>query len=323
MIEDPNENEAQFEEVPCPIGCPPDDEHVLFGVDRLHGLPGEFTVVRCASCGLMRTSPRPIEECIGAYYPPDYGPYQANFITDEKSRSANLIRWLSRFQPHWLRNRRVPVDAGGRLLEIGCGSGRYLLQMREAGWQVKGVEVSPDAATAIRNLGLDVHCGSIMTLPNDWISFDLIVGWMVLEHIYDPVGMLRMLRERVSDEGWLVLAVPDAAGRLGFQLFRSYWYALQLPTHSFHFTPVTLKAVLEMAGWSVEKIYWQYDARNFFWSLSYWCAEHNFGNLTVACEKMARSRANPLMAALAVLFGGLRCSGRMVVWARPIPSNGR
>ena len=154
-------------------------------------------------------------------------------------------------------------------------------------------------------------------LPQESGHYDVIVGWMVLEHLHDPVGDLTKLRERVGDEGWLVLSVPDAAGWLGFRFFRSYWYALELPRHLFQFTPHTLKTVLEAAGWRPEKIYWQHDATNFFLSLRYWFLEHELVSLAGLCDKIARRRGNPLVAGLAVLFGAFHCSGRMVVWAQP------
>src|SRR5437660_12675977 len=65
-----------LESVPCPAGCPPMDEVVVRGRDRLHGLPGEFSVVRCRTCGLMRTNPRPDPESIAHFYPDEYGPYR-------------------------------------------------------------------------------------------------------------------------------------------------------------------------------------------------------------------------------------------------------
>ena len=65
----------QMEDVPCPFGCPQNDEVVLTGHDLLHNLPGEFTVVKCRSCGLMRTNPRPTQETISFYYPDRYGSY--------------------------------------------------------------------------------------------------------------------------------------------------------------------------------------------------------------------------------------------------------
>ena len=54
--------EILLESAACPIGCPPTDETILVDRDRLHNLPGEFTVVKCRNCGLMRTNPRPTPE---------------------------------------------------------------------------------------------------------------------------------------------------------------------------------------------------------------------------------------------------------------------
>jgi len=67
--------EVMLENVTCPLGCSKSDEVILTGCDLLHDLPGEFTVVKCRTCGLMRTNPRPTSDTIGFYYPDNYGPY--------------------------------------------------------------------------------------------------------------------------------------------------------------------------------------------------------------------------------------------------------
>ena len=72
-----------LEAVPCPLGCAPDDEIVVRGHDRLHELPGEFTVVRCRGCGLLRTTPRPTPEAMGFYYPAEYGPYLSTRVLED------------------------------------------------------------------------------------------------------------------------------------------------------------------------------------------------------------------------------------------------
>src|SRR3546814_20558991 len=57
--------------------------------------------------------------------------------------------------------------------------------------------------------------------------FDVVVGWMVLEHLHEPLAALKKLRRWVRQDGWLVLSVPDAGG-LELKLFRDRWYALHL-----------------------------------------------------------------------------------------------
>src|SRR5262245_4707604 len=79
---------------PCPLGCPPGEEPVVQGHDRLHNLPGLFHVVRCNSCGLMRTDPRPTSESIGYYYPEDYGPYLST--RDVRESLPELTGWKQR-----------------------------------------------------------------------------------------------------------------------------------------------------------------------------------------------------------------------------------
>ena len=61
--------EVEIEDCPCPMGCPQRDTKVLTGQDRLHNLPGQFTVVECQQCGLMRTNPRPTRRAMALYSP--------------------------------------------------------------------------------------------------------------------------------------------------------------------------------------------------------------------------------------------------------------
>jgi hypothetical protein len=68
----------ELEEVPCPLGCAGSDRLVLEGFDRLQGLPGRFRVVECASCGLLRTNPRPTPESMSFYYGAGYLPYRSS-----------------------------------------------------------------------------------------------------------------------------------------------------------------------------------------------------------------------------------------------------
>lgn len=306
-----------LETAACPVGCPPDDEPVCVGHDRLHGLLGTFQVVRCRHCGLMRTDPRPTIETIGFYYPHDYAPHGTGVLEPATGVTRFLRNTLQRLQPAWLRNRRIPPLQPKRLLEIGCAAGRCLAEMREAGWSVVGVEISAKAVASAHAHGLQVYQGTVESLPKDAGPFELFIGWMTLEHLHDPIQTLRLLRCYATPESWLVLSVPNAEDRLGFRLFRDRWFALQLPTHLFHFTPSSLEAVLEASGWRLEKTFWQLDSTNFLWSTSYWLKERGARRSAAILAALAARPRNPLVAGVSVLLGLLRCSGSIVVWARP------
>jgi len=312
--------EVMLEDVVCPLGCSKNDEIILAGRDLLHDLPGEFTVVKCNACGLMRTNPRPTPDTIGFYYPDDYGPYVGTRVQHAQPKSANWIKKLLRPVVRHVFNfnmTTLPTMGSGRMLEIGCASGAFLHQMAGQGWQVQGIEFSEKVAQAAAQLGYRVHAGPLETAPQPDEPFDLIVGWMVLEHLHDPVGGLQRLREWAKPGAWLVLSVPNA-GSLEFRLFKDKWYALQLPTHFHHFTPATLKKVLSVGGWKLEKIHHQRVLSNLLASTGYVLRARGYtklGQKFIDFPERA-GRWNYVLYPLAWLFSVFGQTGRMTVWAR-------
>jgi len=319
----PAHAQLRLESVSCPLGCPPNDNQVLVGKDRLHGLPGEFAVVHCSHCGLMRTNPRPTAETLGHYYPENYGPYGTTKIRipspaaePRKKRRGLLRRIKSRFLD--TDTRKIPPLRPGLMLEIGCASGSFLYEMAQRGWQVKGLEFSEEAADAARRAGYAVHTGTLETAPDPTETYDLIVGWHVFEHMPDPIYALCKLYRWTNTGGWLALSMPDA-GSWEFKVFGNRWYALQLPTHLYHYTPRTLSNVLTITGWRVERIFWHNNPNNLFQSLRYYCLDHGWNSgadYLLAILEGRRQRRLHLL--LAKLLGSLHASGRMTVWAQRV-----
>lgn len=308
-----------LEDVACPLCSTPNDEPLLTGSDRLMGLPGEFAVVRCRGCNLARTSPRPTQDSIGFYYPSEYGPYREAPIEPPsggstlKARARGLVRRMLD-----TRATAVPPMPPGRLLEVGCASGGYLKTMSTEGWDVEGIEFSADAAKSARSLGLKVEAGAIETIDRPEASYDLIVGWMVLEHLHDPVASLRKLARWTKAEGRLALSVPDR-GAAEFMLFKDRWYALQLPTHLFHYDSASLTKMLERTGWKVERIIHQRSLANLVASTGYWLSDKGWGKLG---RRLADFPENASPLAFLALFpfawvmAAIGQTGRMTVWAR-------
>jgi hypothetical protein len=111
---------SNLETKPCPLGCSVSDETVLTGRDLLHDLPGEYTVVKCNSCGLMRTNPRPTPEAIGTYYPDDYGPYLGTQIRQAKPMHYSGLKRLLSHVGVGLRIGLLPAQNGRERL-AGAG----------------------------------------------------------------------------------------------------------------------------------------------------------------------------------------------------------
>lgn len=226
-----------LESAPCALCGTAGGTQVVVGRDRRHRTPGVFQVVRCETCGLIRTEPRPTRETIRRYYPSDYRAYRV----EESSRRIPQIV-----------DRRVspmpPVAPPGRLLEIGPSIGDFLLQASDAGWQVTGVEFDEHAAAvAAARSGARVLVGAVEDVDFPPNSFEIICAWQVIEHLHDPVSVLRRCRQWLVPGGWLTIGVPDA-GSWAFRVFGNTWFPLDLPRHLYHFSESTCRAMFEACG---------------------------------------------------------------------------
>lgn len=312
-----------LEDVPCPMGCPPKDNLVLIGQDRIHNLPGMFQVVRCSECGLMRTNPRPTQETINFYYPEEYGPYLSSRVVEDAPKKISWFRragGLCYKLPFKFNTDILPTMSKGRLLEVGCASGSFLHKMAGEGWDAEGVEFSCSAAERARNLGYRVYSGTLENAPKPLRLYDLLVAWMVLEHLHDPVGGLKKLHEWANPGAWLVLSVPNAAS-LDFRIFMKRWYSLHLPNHLYHFTPLTLTKLLNGSGWTVEKIFHQRILSDLIASTGY--ALQDIG-VTRCGKKLTNlpgqaGRWPYILYPMAWLLSFIGQTGRMTVWAKRQP----
>lgn len=317
----------KLENKSCPLGCSKSDEVVLTGRDLLHNLPGEFSIVKCRTCGLMRTNPRPTPDSIGFYYPDNYGPYQVAENTDVGVNSTSKIKPpnLKSRVKHLLglEARILPLMPPGRLLEIGSASGTYLLQMKQQGWQVEGIEFSASAAQQAQDQGLAVQIATVESAKAPSAPVDIIAAWMVLEHLHDPVAALVKIRDWVKPDGYLVASVPDADS-LVRQAFGNLSYDLQLPTHLYHFTPNALNKLLNHCGWQLIRVVWQRNCNTLLWSAEYLAQEKKYRNLEKLIHWLRTAKqAGKFRVLLGWVLGVMRLSGRIEIWAQPISNNGQ
>lgn len=309
-----------LEKRPCPLGCPPDDVALLTAHDLQHDLPGSFTVVRCRTCGLMRTDPRPTQDTIGVFYPDHYGPYLGTEVRHRQpGRMSGIRKFLGPIARRIFnfKTDALPNMPRGRMIEVGSASGAFLHRMAGKGWTVEGIEFSPKAAQAATALGYRVHAGPLESAPDPDGPVDLIVGLMVLEHLHDPVGGLRKLRRWATSDAWLVLSTPNA-GSFERRFFKERWYALQVPNHLYHFTPDSLRKVLEAGGWTLERVHHQRLVSNLVGSVGYVLRDRGYtalGQHLIDLPKRATLWPHVLfpLAWILSLFGQ---TGRMTVWAR-------
>jgi SAM-dependent methyltransferase len=139
---------------------------------------------------------------------------------------------------------RLELPPHARILDAGCGSGRNMVELAQHG-QVTGVELSDTSVGLARERGVgEVLAGSVMDMPFDNASFDLIVSLDVIEHLEDDVGALRELRRVTTTGGRLLVTVPA---------YQWLWSGHdEINHHHRRYNRRTLLAAAESAGWRLE-----------------------------------------------------------------------
>lgn len=164
---------------------------------------------------------------------------------------------------------------------------------------------------------MDIQISSIESAIPPEHLVDVVAAWMVLEHLHEPILALNRVREWVQPDGWLVASVPDSSS-LVRKLFGAKAYDLQLPTHLYHYTPITITNLLSKAGWNVTHIRWQRNANNLIKSFEYLADDIKMPLLKKLIIWFGRSRhAKFFRIILSIFLGVIRQSGRIEIWARP------
>jgi 2-polyprenyl-3-methyl-5-hydroxy-6-metoxy-1,4-benzoquinol methylase len=239
--------------------------------------PGQWDLQLCGGCGSGYLDPRPTPETIGLAY--------TRYWTHKPAGGVDYAKasWWRRFRiaqrngylnaqygyqlkpatgnPRWLSGkRRQRFDAftgylnfpgpGARVLDVGCGNGSFLWQMRSLGWEVCGIEPDPKAVELARAAGFDVRPGLLPQISLPDAHFDAVVLSHVIEHQHDPMDTLRRCWKLLKPGGRISIATPnfDSIGR---HHFGADWFALMPPTHLVLFTEKSLRGALEEIGFVV------------------------------------------------------------------------
>lgn len=212
-----------------------------------------YTLYRCRSCGFGMVSPIPTPERTAELYPEAF--YRTADGADKPRGALSMALSAFYLATFGERARRVGKPRAGhdRLVDVGCGTGRFLALARDRGWSVTGVEPSGESSQqSHRDLGLDVRYETLDRAGFAPASLDAITMWHVLEHIADPGETLSVARDLLSAEGRIVIAVPNFAG-WECRLARDRWGLFDVPRHVSFFTPDTLDEALRRAGFEVER----------------------------------------------------------------------
>ena len=154
-------------------------------------------------------------------------------------------RWRDRKQT------LMQYKQSGAILDLGCSTGSFLKALGSKEWELHGIDMSIESAKkAQAESGAKVYVGDILDAPFQAASFDVITCFHVFEHLYKPREVLSKVVEWLKPGGIFYVLVPniDSAGA---HIFRSYWYALEIPRHVFHYSPKSLRIIAQSVGLEV------------------------------------------------------------------------
>jgi SAM-dependent methyltransferase len=158
-------------------------------------------------------------------------------------------------------------ENSGRLLDIGCAGGTFLLEARAVGFTVTGLELNSAQAAAARNRGLEVLNERIEDAPSRWGPFDIVTLLDCLEHVPAPLKALRKVAGWLVPGGAVFIRGPLAncrLGRLKEAVRRITGPTKRLPGYPLDanaFSPRSLEALLMKAGF--DKAIWATETKGF------------------------------------------------------------
>jgi SAM-dependent methyltransferase len=215
-----------------PVQCPVCEDHSV-SQERSYGV---FRLLRCTGCGLVYAWPRKTSAGLYDEAYSSAGVYREYLELSDRAAQAHLTWAMRRFFS------KVPVN--GRLLDVGCSTGAFLLAASRRGWDVRGVDVSAQAAAiAARVSEAPTMVGTLADVQDQ--AFDAITAWETLEHVTEPRSFLTDAQRLLKPGGVLAISVPN---------WRSPWMRRSAnvehwpPYHLTFWEPGTLRDLFRRAG---------------------------------------------------------------------------
>jgi len=225
----------------------------------------EFSILQDKEAELLITSPQPAGGNLHKYYE------SADYISHTDSKKTvidQMYQWVKR---RALNSKVNLIDRlaqeKGNLMDIGCGTGDFLVACKKNGWNTTGIEPSENA----RKLGLEKlesssgqnTNGSIFqdikeyrnTVEKDKVEtkFDVITLWHVLEHVPVITEYVKELHNLLADNGTLVLAVPNHKS-YDAKIYGKFWAAYDVPRHLWHFSKRSISLLFSQVQMEIIEI---------------------------------------------------------------------
>ena len=236
---------------PCPL-CGSMNSSLFLSL-KDYSISGEdFSIYSCSACSFKFTGDAPSEDSIAPYYRAE------QYISHTETQKGFISNLYHKIRKITLRQKvRMVIKSTGKIvghhLDIGAGTGAFVHTMEKSGWNSIGVE--PDAAA--RKRANELYLASVYPMSEldnfSEKSYTAITMWHVLEHVHQLHETILKLKKTIDTDGKIFIAVPNH-NSFDARFYGKYWAAYDVPRHLYHFTPNTMKKLLEQHGLAIIQI---------------------------------------------------------------------
>ncbi|GAA0714172.1 class I SAM-dependent methyltransferase [Aquimarina litoralis] len=189
-----------------------------------------FKLYKDEKYDMLVTVPKPSEDVLGRYYESD------DYISHTDSKRTFFEKLYHLVKSYSLRKKvRLITELNnqpGTLLDIGAGTGDFLMQAKKQRWDTVGVEPNDQAKKQAKSKGILLEATTANLSSN---NFDVITMWHVLEHVPNLSAQIKELKRLLKPNGYLIIAVPNFKS-YDAQYYNCHWAAYDVPRHLWHFS---------------------------------------------------------------------------------------
>jgi len=234
----------------CPI-CNSEDINKKYKNIDGYKTNRKFDIDKCENCGVCFTNPF----LSASEYSNYHKTHQVAF--NGSGDEETIDEYIKNKEEQWLKlgykyriERIISIKPGvKRLLDIGCGAGLYLDYLKNKGYSVEGIELSPWGYNIAKNkLGLKVHNDLIENLEPPKVKFDVITLYDVIEHTTNPNTFLQEIKKWLKKDGLMIINVPNIDSKISKHAGK-YWNKLSPPDHTLHFNEKSISYLLNKNGY--------------------------------------------------------------------------
>ena len=203
---------------------------------------------------MLETFPQPKAEELSGYYESD------EYISHTDSKETVVDKLYQIVKKLAISNKLKLINSfkttDKNLLDVGCGTGYFLLICKNNGWKVTGVEPNAKAKISAENKLNGKSASEIKSEINQLKSeaqFDVITLWHVLEHVPNLEAYISTLKKLLKPDGVLIVAVPNFKSYDAHH-YKQFWAAFDVPRHLWHFSKKSIQLLFEKQEMNIVKI---------------------------------------------------------------------